>query len=289
MSPHRLLLLGGAGALVVACAAHLPFYEQSLELNTSGNDPWDAGGTRDRIAGVLAARGYTVQYFDMRAPNYAWYGSTRWTPWGIRLRTEGWDQIDVSGASAALANQTPPASYRWYARARTFGSDGTALPASAEARADVDSIMAQLSAVSASRLASGEAPAEPEWYRGGRCMGGVRLGAFTALPTWAGAPVTIADRIARSLEQGGWTVTQAFPAASPGALIARRTQLGGWDVVTVYSGGPEDRSGYGVRIRYSVRATFCDRAGRRGLARGEVRAEAETLVRSLREASAGAP
>lgn len=307
MRPRPVLLIGVAGLLGLGCATPLPYYEQSLELNASGTEPWgspcdndiweswETGGTPGRVSAVLEARHYTVPLHGMPAL----YGPTRWELWGVRLKADGWDQIDMRRDIGPLGN--PPVSYRWFVRARTFAADGAERPATAEARADVDSVMAEMGTVFDPRLASVEAQglshgSVPEWCRverklgnssrGMLCQGRASIGWFTALPPWAGAPVTTADRITKALEAGGWSVTQAFPPASSGFLEARRARPGGWDIVTV-GGGPEDPSGNGVRWWYSVSAASCDSAGGRGPARGDVLAAGDRLLASLREATAG--
>jgi hypothetical protein len=114
------------------------------------------------------------------------------------------------------------------------------------------------------------------------------VGAFTALPHWAGTPDkgTNAERIVATLEAGGWTIVKRFPYASPGWLVARRSQPGGADVVTVYAGGLEDPRRYGIRTWYEMRTASCDSAQRRGPPRAETRADAERLLVALRDAIA---
>ncbi len=296
MPPRPSLLLGAVCVIALGCAAHLPSYEQSLELNASGNDPGDGGGTRDRIAGVLEARHYTLRPFEMRAPRYGWPQFLgHWTPWGIRLRADGWDQVDVMWSGELLGNQTPPTSYRWIVRARTFASEGAERPASAEARADADSILAELGTVDTLVGASSATPTAPEWWQADRearrraCAGGVYVGAFTAFPHWAGAPDkgTNAERVVATLEADGWTIAEPFPYAWPGRLVARRAQPGGADAVTVYAGWLEYPWHYSIRTRYHVRAASCDSTGRRGPPRAEARADANRLVAALRDAIAG--
>lgn len=298
MQPRPLLLLGAACAMALGCAGHpLPYHEQSLPVNASGSDPWGPGGTRARITGVLEARHYTVQHFDMRTPHYAWYLPTRWAPWGIRLRADGWDQIDVMRASEPLEDQLPPLSYRWTVRARTFASDGAERPASAEARADADSIMAGLGTVDTLEGASGATRTGPEWWRVGRearlrtCAGGVYVGALTALPPWAGAPDkgTNAERITATLEAGGWTIARRFPVAELGMLVAERPQSAGADGLTVFAIRPEDPSRYGTRTWYEVRAASCDSTGRRAPPRPEARADADRLITALQHVLAVGP
>jgi hypothetical protein len=233
----------------------------------------------------------------MRAPRYGWYQSlAHWTPWGIRLRADGWDQIDVIWTSGSQGNQMPPVSYHWTVRARTFASDGVERPASTEAQADGDSIMTELNTVyTPERAASAVARADFESNRGnvwigagGTCAGGHRVGAFVALPPWAGGPDkgTNADRIAATLEASGWTVARRFPVAELGMLVAERPHAAGSDGLTVFAIRAEDSSRYGVRIWYEVRATSCDSVGRREPLPAEVQADAERLLVALRDATA---
>jgi hypothetical protein len=295
MPSRPFLLLGAACALALGCAAKtLAYHEQSIELNAAGSDPWERGGTQDRIVGVLEARGYTVQHVNLRAPRFGDVGLR--APWGIRIRPDGWDQIGVIRVGGSNAGQLP-LSYRWVVRARTFAADGAERSASAEAQADVDSIMAELNTVDtperAPRVATGTESTTGlgnAWVGGrGTCSGGRYVGAFVALPPWAGAPAmgTNADRIVATLEAGGWTIVEAFPYASLGMLVAQRTQSAGSDGLTVFAIRAADPSGYDIRTWYEVRARFCDSAGRRGRVRAETRAEADRLVVALRDAIGG--
>jgi hypothetical protein len=297
MPPRPFLLLSAACAVALGCVAHLPYYERALELTSSG-DPYGPGGTQNRIADVLVARHYTVQHFDMRAPRYEFYLSGHWAPWGIRLRADGWDQIDVIRTSGS--HGYPGAalvSNHWTVRARTFASDGAEHPPSVEAQADVDSVMAELNTVGtrerapdAGALTGPESNRDNVWIgTEGTCAGGRRVGAFVALPPWAGAPDRgrNADRIAATLEAGGWTIARRFPVAELGMLVAERRQSAGSDGLTVLAIRAEDPSRYGVRTWYEVRTASCDSAGRRGPPRAEARAAADRLLAALRDAIAG--
>jgi len=279
----------------LGCAAHLPYHERSLELNAAGNDPWERGGTQDRIVDVLAARGYTVQHVNLRAPRFGDVGLR--APWGIRIRPDGWDQVDVMITGESHGHGLPPLAYRWTARAHTFASDGVERPASAEAHADVDSIMTELNTVdtperapSAVTRTESDSGRDNVWLgTRGTCSGGRRVGAFVALPPWAGAADkgSNADRVAATLEAGGWTIVRRFPVAALGMLVAERPQSSGSDGLTVFAIRAEDPSGYGIRTWYEVRAASCDSAGRRGPPRAEARADADRLVAALRDAIAG--
>jgi hypothetical protein len=297
MQPRPLLLVGTACALALGCAANTFIYhERSIELNSEGNDPWGPGGTPDRIFGVLEARGYTVQYFGLRAPGLG-YVRPR-APWGIRLGHDGWDQINVIRATG-LHESPLPISYRWVVRARTFAADGTEHPASAAAQADVDSIMAVLAAVDTTRHPGGLAPPSRRagdvgraWLGGqGTCSGGQYVGAFVALPPWAGTPAggRNAGRIAATLGAAGWTIAQPLPVAKMGMLVAERPQPAGVDGLTVYAIRDADPSGNGIRMWYQVRAASCDSTGRRALPRPEASADADRLLTALQHVLAVGP
>jgi hypothetical protein len=298
MPPRPLLLLGAACVLALGCAAHLPYYQQSLELSASGNDLYAPGSTQDRIAGALEARHYTVQDANMRAPRYAspLYAGTM-TPWGVRIRSDGWDQIDVIRTGGPAAHGLLPLAYHWTVRARTFAWDGVERPASADAQADVDSILSLLGTVDEARRAleaTRPAPPSPPDSTGPRlraCAGGSYVGTFTALPPWAGAREhgSNAERIAAKLAAGGWTIERGFPYASLGTLVARRAQPDGADVVSVaaFRFGDPSYNGVDIRTRYEVRTASCDSAGRRGPPRAETRADADRLVVALRDAVSG--
>jgi hypothetical protein len=299
MQPRPLILLGAACALALGCATNTPIYhERSIELNSAGNDPWEPGGTRDRIVGALEARGYAVQHLNLRAPRVGYddYAGLR-APWGIRIRPDGWDQIDVLRVSGSNQEQQPPRSYRWVVRARTFAADGVERSTSAQAQADVDSVMAELNTVAepsrgAATRTGSEYDLDNVWIGAqGTCYGGQQLGAFVALPPWAGASTkgTNADRIAATLAAAGWTVARRLPVASLGMLVAERPQPTGSDGLTVFAIRAEDPSGNGIRIWYEVRAASCDSAGRRAPPRPAARPDADHLVTALQHVLAVGP
>jgi hypothetical protein len=296
MRPRPLLFVGTAGALALGCAPGLQSnsaglstntYQRAVVLNTPGNNP-AIGQPGEWIADVLEARGYRVQAAQ-------WYGQGR-TPRGVRLRADGWDQIEVYagiGDGAVRWESVEPAiSYRWTLFARTFATNGVERPVSPEARADLDSVMAALGTPATRRAGTGattqpepNAEADSAARRLARCTRGETVGNFIGLPPWAGNLTvgTTADRMARAMTAAGWTVARP---PSWVRLMGFRAQPGGSDVVSVLVRAG-DRRADTPTSRYEIRAAFCDSTGRPLPARAEAEADTQQLVQALREASAG--